>query len=223
MPFPTTTEGLACATPASRLIALSLILATASCGSVEPGSTPIFNGHDLSGWTTPKYPECWIAKDGILTVTSNAQRKGENLTTLKSYRDFVCQVDFKFGEGTVDSGIFLRNDKEQIQIGISGSLKRDMTASPYIPGKGYPVEATGVRELLKLDDWNTLRVRAEGNTYTTWLNGSEVMSYTSASAVEEGPLGIQLHSGREMTILYRNMAVTELPGANEEDDAVPRR
>ena len=88
-----------------------------------------------------------------------------------------------------------------------------MTASPYIPGKGYPVEAEGVKELLKLDDWNTLRIRAVGKTYTTWLNGAEVMSYTSASAVEEGPLGIQLHGGREMTIQYRNMSVTELsPG-----------
>ena len=170
----------------------------------------IFNGKDLSGWKTPRYPECWIAKDGILTVTNNATRKGENLNTLKSYRDFICQVDFKFGEGTVDSGIFMRNNREQIQIGISGSLERDLTASPYIPGKGYPVEAKGVEELLKLDDWNTLRIRAVGKTYTTWLNGEEVMNYTSDSAIEEGPLGIQLHGGREMTIQYRNMGVTEL-------------
>ena len=85
-----------------------------------------------------------------------------------------------------------------------------MTASPYIPGKGYPVEAQGVKKLLNLDDWNTLRIRAVGKTYTTWLNGVEVMNYTSDSAIEEGPLGIQLHGGRKMTIQYRNMAVTEL-------------
>ena len=93
---------------------------------------------------------------------------------------------------------------------LLGGLKRDLTASPYIPGKGYPVEAKGIKELLKLDDWNTLRIRAVGPTYTTWLNGEEVMNYTSASAIVEGPLGIQLHGGREMTIQYRNMGVTEL-------------
>jgi len=201
-------------TIATPLIAVILILATASCGSTAPESTPLFSGEDLSGWDTPKYPECWIAKDGVLTVINNAERKGENLTTTKSYRDFVCQVDFKFGAGTVDSGIFMRNDREQIQIGISGSLKRDMTASPYIPGKGYPVEASGVKELLKPEGWNTLRIRALGSTYTTWLNGREVMNYTSESAVEEGPIGIQLHGGREMTIHYRNITVTELPSEN---------
>ncbi len=201
---------------AKRLIPICLILATAGCTCVQQSThteTSIFNGQDLTGWKTPKYPECWIAKDGILTVTNNPERKGENLSTVKRYRDFVCRLEFKFGAGTVDSGVFMRNDRDQIQIGISGSLKRDMTASPYIPGKGYPVEAEGVKELLKLGDWNTLRIRAVGKTYTTWLNGAEVMSYTSASAVEEGPLGIQLHGGRKMTIQYRNMAVTELaPG-----------
>jgi hypothetical protein len=70
--------------------------------------------------------------------------------------------------------------------------------------------AKRVKELLDLGDWNTLRIRAVGKTYTTWLNGVEVLSYTSASATDEGPLGIQRHGGREMTILYRNMTVTEL-------------
>ena len=201
---------------AKRLIPICLILATAGCHSAPQSTyteTSIFNGQDLAGWKTPKYPECWIAKDGILTVTNNPERKGENLSTVKHYRDFVCRLEFKFGAGTVDSGIFMRNDRDQIQIGISGSLKRDMTASPYIPGKGYPVEAKGVKELLKRNDWNTLRIRAVGKTYTTWLNGAEVMSYTSASAIEEGPLGIQLHGGRKVTIQYRNMTVTELAPA----------
>ncbi len=198
---------------AIRLTIPFLVLASAGCDSVQQSAhteTPIFNGQDLTGWSVPKYPECWIAKDGILTVTNNPKRKGENLSTIKRYRDFVCRLEFKFGKGTVDSGIFMRNNRDQIQIGISGSLKRDMTASPYIPGKGYPIEAKGVEQLLKLDGWNALRIRAVGKTYTTWLNGAEVMNYTSASAIEEGPLGIQLHGGRKMTIQYRNMTVTEL-------------
>ena len=63
------------------------------------------------------------------------------------------------GKGTIDSGIFIRTEKQQIQIGESGSLKRDLTGSPYIPGKGYPVEAENVKELLKMDDWNTMKVK----------------------------------------------------------------
>jgi hypothetical protein len=33
------------------------------------------------------------------------------------------------------------NPIPKIQIGESGSLQRDMTCSPYVPGQGYPLEA----------------------------------------------------------------------------------
>ena len=94
-------------------------------------------------------------------------------------------------------------------IGL-GSLKRDMTASPYIPGKGYPVEAEGVKELLKPKDWNTLKIEAKGDTYTSWLNGKKVMTYTSDSAVEKGKIGIQLHGSRVMAIDFRNLKAAPL-------------
>ncbi|MCB1095637.1 MAG: DUF1080 domain-containing protein [Verrucomicrobiae bacterium] len=176
----------------------------------EPELKSIFNGKDLSGWKVPADNIWWKAADGILSVQSGPKMKGSILQTEQDYSDFVVEVEFKFGKGTVDSGIFIRNDKEQIQIGISGSLKRDMTASPYIPGKGYPVEAEGVKELLKLDDWNTLRVEVRGGTYISWLNGKKVMTYTSDSAIEKGPIGLQLHPGKEMAIEFRNLKATEL-------------
>ena len=117
--------------------------------------------------------------------------------------------------------------KEQIQIGISGSLKRDLTASPYISGKGYPVEAAvgfeklnakdlkpgkspGIESILKKDDWNSMTIVAIGKNYTVFLNGKFVMSYDSESAIEKGPVGIQLHGNREMTCSYRNIRLQEL-------------
>jgi len=122
-------------------------------------------------------------------------------------------MDFKFGEGTVDSGIFMRGDDEknaQIQIGESGSLKRDMTASPYVPKSGYPVEAKGIKELLKMKDWNTIKAMAIGTTYKVWLNGIEVMNYTLEDANLEGPIGIQLHPNRKMSIQFRDISAAEL-------------
>jgi hypothetical protein len=114
------------------------------------------------------------------------------------------------GDGTVDSGIFLRSKDDQIQIGISGSLKRDMTGSPYIPKLKYPVEAKGVEAILKPKDWNTLKIKVVGKTYTAWLNGTEVMTYTSENMPLLGRIGIQLHPGNEMSISYRNMTVGKL-------------
>ena len=114
------------------------------------------------------------------------------------------------GKGTVDSGVYVRNSREQIQIGISGSLKRDMTGSPYISGKGYPVEAEGIKELLKVDGWNTMKIRAEGKKYIVWLAGKEVMSYFSDSAIKKGKIGIQLHGNRVMSIEFKNLKARSL-------------
>ena len=114
------------------------------------------------------------------------------------------------GDGVVDSGIFLRSENDQVQIGISGSLKRDLTGSPYIPKLRYPVEATGVKDILKPKDWNTMKIKLVGKTYTVWLNGVEVMTYTSENIPPSGPIGIQLHPGNEMSISYRNMMLAKL-------------
>lgn len=192
------------------LLVLSFVVLLFAC---EKQLKSIFNGKDLSGWKVdpPETDACWSVSDGLLKVHNIASKKGSTLWTKKRYKNFEMECQFRFGDGTVDSGIFIRNGKEQIQIGISGSLKRDMTASPYIAGKGYPVEAKGVAELLKLHDWNTLKIKAVGANYTTWLNGKQVMTYTSETAVDEGPIGIQLHPGRVMSIDYRDIRLAELP------------
>ncbi|WP_223170214.1 3-keto-disaccharide hydrolase [Maribacter aquimaris] len=173
----------------------------------------IFNGKDLKQWNTPEGNIWWSVDAGVLWAKSDLEKQGSILWTKKNYKDFVVQMDFKFGEGTIDSGIFMRGDDEknaQIQIGESGSLKRDMTASPYVPKSGYPVEAHGIQELLKLDDWNTIKAMARGNTYKVWLNGKEVMNYTLENANLKGPIGIQLHPNREMSIQFKNIFVARL-------------
>ncbi len=191
---------------------LSVFAMILSCPSyAQTGLPSVFNGEDFTGWVVPENNIWWKAGHGMITVANGPDKKGSILWTEKEYRDFVIDFEFKMGEGTVDSGIYMRNDKDQVQIGISGSLKRDMTASPYIPGKGYPVEAEGVAELLKEDDWNKMTIVAIGQNYSTWLNGKKVMSYDSETAIEKGPIGIQLHGNREMSISFRNIHLAELP------------
>ena len=171
----------------------------------QNSSTSIFNGSDLQGWMVPDSNVYWSAQDGILSAQSDPAQKGSILWTEKKYRNFVLDLEFKMGDGIVDSGVFIRETTFQIQIGESGSLKRDMTASPYIPGKGYPVEAVNVARLLKPSDWNTMKIQAVGNMATVWLNDEEVMTYTTEDVIEEGPIGLQLHPNRDMNIDFRNL------------------
>lgn len=175
----------------------------------EPELKPLFNGKDFTNWVEPKDNVWWSIKDEVIICKSDPKQKGSNLWSKEHYKDFVVQFDFKMGEGTVDSGLFVRNN-DQIQIGISGSLKRDMTGSPYIPGKGYPKEAKGVKELLKLKDWNTIKIKVVGKTYTIWLNGKQVNEYQSDTAIEKGPIGFQLHPKRDMEIHFKNILFSKL-------------
>ncbi|MEM7658995.1 MAG: DUF1080 domain-containing protein [Bacteroidota bacterium] len=169
-----------------------------------------FTGYDLKGWVEPEGNIWWTADNGILMAESDPSQQGSILWTKKKYKDFVVQLDFKMGKGTVDSGVFLRAESPQIQIGESGSLKRDMTCSPYVPGKGYPVEAAGVATLLKTEGWNTMRIEMRGQTATVWLNGEEVMTYTAETDIAKGPIGLQLHPKRDMSIEFRNIEVGKL-------------
>jgi hypothetical protein len=166
----------------------------------------IFDGKSLAGWKTTG-ADVWTVTEGALTGTSNAEKQGSILWTEKEYADFVLSYEFRF-EGKIDSGVFLRHENDQIQIGISGALQRDMTASPYIASKkGYPVEAKGVMELLKEGEWNTMKITAKGAVYTVELNGKEVMTYTSESAKDKGPIGLQMHAGVAMKIDFRAITV----------------
>ena len=185
---------------------LLIIQSTADDGELKS----IFNGKDLTGWDVPDNNIWFTVKDGVLKLENGPQKKGQTLWTSDEYENFEMEFDFKMGKGTVDSGVYVRNSREQIQIGISGSLKRDMTGSPYISGKGYPVEAKGVKELLKLDDWNTMKICAEGKKYTVWLGGQKIMTYESDSAIKKGKIGIQLHGNRVMSIEYRNLKARSL-------------
>lgn len=175
-----------------------------------PRMTKIFNGKNLTGWKAPEGNVWWSAGKGQLLAKSTPDKKGSILWTEKIYTNFIIRLDFKMIDGTVDSGVFLRSETDQIQIGISGSLKRDMTASPYIPGLRYPVEAKGVAQLLKPKDWNSMQIKVVDKTYTVWLNGTEVMTYTSEKIVASGPIGLQLHPNTDMTIRFRRIAVGEL-------------
>ncbi|QDV76635.1 3-keto-disaccharide hydrolase [Botrimarina mediterranea] len=187
------------------LSSVTLLSTVAQADELPPTLTK-----SLDGWKPSTLAHCWELEDGVLTVTSDESRKGSTLWTDKEYGDFIIELEFKSVSGTVDSGVFLRQENDQIQIGISGSLKRDMTASPYIGGKGYPVEATGVADVLKADGWNAMKVVAVGNDYDVWLNGKHVCHYESDTAVERGPVGLQLHPGNEMVVQFRSVRLAEL-------------
>ena len=169
---------------------------------------PIFNGRDLTGWTPPAESH-WKVVDGILVGENDAEKKGSMLYTEKAYGDVILEGEVRW-EGEIDSGFMLRKPELQLQIGVSRSLKRDMTCSFYVGN--YPEEAQAKRagEFLKPGDWNRIRIRAQGDTFTVWLNGEPVSQYTSPKYADPAPIGLQIHAGLTMKVEFRDLRALEL-------------
>jgi len=196
------------------LILAGLVLAAAprppQAAEVPPTASlpPIFNGLDLTGWQMPAEPY-WKVVDGVLVGQSDEAKLGSMLFTEAAYGDVVVEGEVRF-TGDIDSGIMVRKPELQLQIGVSRSLKRDMTCSFYTGT--YPEEARAPRaaELLKADEWNRIRLEAKGDTFTVWLNGEQVSRYTNAKYAEPAPIGLQIHRGVMMKVEFRDLRALAL-------------
>ena len=192
-------------------IACSCLLVTAADDAPD-GWVSLFNGKDLTGWKAPEPNPFWKVVDGVLIGEHDPAKKGSMLYTTESYGDFEFEADCRW-TGEIDSGFMARKPEIQMQIGVSRSLKKDMTGSFYL-GK-YPEEgqAKDAAKLLKANDWNTFRLQAKGDTFTVWINGTRAVQYKDAKFKDPAPIGLQIHPGLEMKVEFRNLRVRPLPPA----------
>lgn len=194
---------------------LPLILIVATFATVLRGESelkPIFNGTDLTGWQAPNKEQFWRVEDGVLVGESVAGLRESYLWTEKAYGDFALEFEVRW-TGEIDSGVELRDPRIQLQIGVSRSLRRDMTGSFYVGKPGYPEEgrAKTVAQLMHPEgQWNHFRVEARGTGFTTWINGQLASQYTDPKFSGAAPLGLQIHGGLKMKVEYRKLRLAEL-------------
>lgn len=197
-------------------VVLALFLAVSlRASAAEPKFAPLFDGKDLSSFKVEADSKTfWRVENGVLVGENDAALKGNYLWTQKSYADFVIEFDVRWTSTTprgIDTGLEMRSPKIQLQLGVSSSLKVDMTGSFYT-GR-YPEEgqAKEVKKLMKPEgQWNTFRIQAKGNTFTCWINGVKASEYTDAKFSGAAPLGLQIHNGVAMKCEYRNIKIAEL-------------
>lgn len=199
-------------------LTLSFVFATAFAGiGEEPKLQPLFNGKDLTNFKAEGAGEFWRIENNVLIGENNAEKKEHYLWTEKSYSDFVLEFDVRWKATTdrgIDTGIEMRQPKIQLQLGVSGSLRVDMSGSFYSGGKpGYPEagQAKDAKKLMKPEgEWNTFRIQAKGDTFTCWINGEKASEYTDPKFSGAAPLGLQIHGGVVMKCEYRNIKIAEL-------------
>ena len=201
----------------SRLSVLLPFALAAAAFASEPKLTPLFNGKDLTNFQAEGAAEFWRIENGVLIGENNAAQKGHMLWTKKEYKDFVIEFDARWKGTTprgVDTGVEMRKPHIQLQLGVSGSLRVDMTGSFYTGGKpAYPEagQAKSAKELLRPEgEWNTFRIQAKGDTFTCWINGKKASEYTDKKFNGAAPLGLQIHGNVVMKCEYRNIRIAEL-------------
>jgi hypothetical protein len=174
----------------------------------------IFDGKTLEGWDCKPAErlEDWKVENGEM-VGANPHKKGSILWTSKKYKDFDLSLEYITETDHYDTGVFVRGESHQVQIGISGSLKKDMTGCIYAPKdkKGsYPAQTDKIDKFHKVGKWNKLRVVSKGKRIQTFLNDEPFVDYEGVVIPLEGPIGLQLHPNVDMKVKFRKIEVKEL-------------
>lgn len=86
----------------------------------------------------------------------------------------------------------------------------------WVDGKkqvtGELLDADAFAKLFKLDDWNEVRIVAQGDRLRHELNGTLTLDFTDAPdlALREGVIALQLHAGKPMWVEFKDIAVRDL-------------
>lgn len=196
----------------SLLVCLSLFFSLfASAQQKEK----LFNEKDLTGWTIHG-TEKWYAANGELICESGPDKQYGYLSTNKDYKNFILTLEFK-QEANGNSGVFFRSHIPE-GVTISGWQAEVAPAGQHTGGiyesygRGWLVQPKAEDEqYLKQDEWNTYKIKVNGDEVTTWLNGHQ-MCYIKDAKIGEGNgfIALQIHEGGGIKVRWRNIEVEEL-------------
>jgi hypothetical protein len=175
----------------------------------------LFNGADLHGWEISG-KELWYVKDGLLVCESGPEKGYGYLATRNYYNDFDLTVTFK-QEANGNSGVFIRSFVEK-DVKVNGwqvevAPKGQDTGGIYESyGRGWLVQIPDEKEnILKEKDWNTLRIRVQGDNVQTWLNEQEMVNiHDEKIGRGQGRIALQIHDKGGIKVLWRDIKIQTL-------------
>ena len=177
---------------------------------VTNGWVQLFNGQDLTGWTTGN-PNLWRVRDGILVGQGSM---GYLATSRGDFRDFHLRAEVKASDGS-DSGIFFRgsfaNDQRHAyEADISLTTVRHHTGSLMkFPSRNWLLKPE-TRQLLKNDTWCQLEVNAVGGHLIVKVDGVTTAELDDGE-FSQGHIGLQLSKDATSHVEFRKIEIKELP------------
>ncbi len=193
------------------VLATSLLGVSWNAANAQNGQS-LFNGRDLTGWKIHG-TELWYVENGELVCESGPDKQYGYLATDGVYRDFELSVDFK-QEADGNSGVFFRSSLDGTRItGWQAEVAppgHDTGGIYESYGRGWLIRPSKDKDaVLRMGEWNTMRVRVVGDHVTTWLNSVEMVDLTDEKIGEaEGVIALQIHDGGGIKVRWRNIYLT---------------
>ncbi len=185
------------------------------------GLASIFNGEDLSGWTT--YPEMegdfFVSEEGWL----RAQGGRGQLETEGAYGDFVMQLEVICNSEEANSGVFFRcipgSTMDGYESQIHNGFEEGDRTRPTDAGTGGIFRRQDARYVVADDfEWFHKTILADGPHMAVWVDGYQVSSWTDTRDPDPNPRrGLRLEPGTimlqahdpEMDVSFRNLEIIE--------------
>jgi len=195
------------------------------------GFRSLFNGKDLDGWTPKGGHSKFEAQNGIIVGTCVPGSDSTYLCTDRAdFTSFVFTCEMKWlvkGNSGVMFRSRTRQDKRKQKTTVFGPQAemegpgRDRCWSGGIYGQScggwfYPMwlkAHKAARQALNENGWNRLTILAKGNVVKTWVNGVPAAHWVNDTYLK-GFFGLQIHSGKDTVVHWRNLKVKALVGTN---------
>ena len=191
-----------------------LLLATFLLAINLTAQKALFNGENLDGWTIYG-TEKWYVEDGLLVCESGPDKQYGYLATDEHYKNFELTLDFK-QEADGNSGVFIRSTVEgtkvsgwQVEVAPPG---HDTGGVYESYGRGWLIKPDPEKDkALKEGEWNTMKIRVDADTITSWLNGTEMITLSDEKiGAGDGSIALQIHDGGGIKVKWRNLTISEL-------------
>jgi hypothetical protein len=197
------------------IFALALLIGFSGIAQNKKGkSQSLFNQKDLTGWKIYG-TEKWYVDNRELICESGPDKEYGYLATEQTFQDFELTLQFK-QEADGNSGVFFHSSIEgtkitgwQAEVAPTGHWTGGIYES-Y--GRGWLIKPTDDKDkALKMGEWNTMKIKVQGNLVTTWLNGTEMISLNDEKiGSRSGSIALQIHSGGGIKMKWRKIKIKEL-------------
>lgn len=197
-----------------KQILITLLSAISLQVGIAQETRDLFNGKDLDGWVNHG-EEKWYVENGELICESGAKADYGYLSTKDFYDNFELSLDFK-QDADGNSGVFIRSTVDgtivsgwQVEVAPPGKHTGGIYES-Y--GRNWLIKPEPEKEkVLKMGEWNTLKIRVNGSNVTTWLNGVEMVRLQDDIIGKgKGAIALQIHDGGGIKVRWRNIKLTPL-------------